>query len=84
MVEQPVDKELAEAFKADGEEVPDKVELPVLRVSAPRKNAHALGIMSVFGTELEATKYITDYYKRHRYDGVTDGLNLCIAEVDIV
>lgn len=83
MVEHPVDEELAKAMAEEGEEVPDKVEVPVLRVSEPRKNAHALGIMAVFGNQLEATQYIEKFYKRHRYDGVTDGLNLCIAQIDI-
>ena len=83
MVEQPVDEELAKAMESEGEEVPEQVEVPVLRISEPRKNAHALGIMAVFGTQLEATKYIETFYKRHRYDGLAEGLTLCVAQIDI-
>lgn len=84
MVEHPVDEELAEAMAAEGEEVPEQVEVPILRISEPRKNAHALGIMAVFGTQLEATQYIETFYKRHRYDGLAEGLNLCVALIDLV
>jgi hypothetical protein len=84
VIKQPIEPDLAKAMAAVGDEdIPETVEVPVLRVSEPRKNAHALGIMAVFGSELEATQYITKFYKRHRYDGLTDGLNLCIAQIDI-
>ena len=84
VIKQPVDPEIAKAMAdAGSESIPKTVDVPVLRVSEPRKNTHALGIMAVFGNEMEATQYITKYYKRHRYDGLTDGLNLCIAQIDI-
>ena len=82
MVSQPVDEELAKAMAEEGQEVPDKVEIPVIRVSEPKNGAHPLGIMAVYGTEREAVRFVERYYKQNKsFIGV--GFELQISKVDL-
>ena len=78
MVKQPVDSEAAAAMGIEEEEV----EVPVVRVSEPKNGAHSLGILAVFGTELEATKFVQKYY-RHNKGMLEDGFQLCISKVEV-
>ena len=82
MVSQPIDEDLAKAMMEDGEEVPEEIKIPVVRVSEPRNGAHPLGIMAVFGTEREAVRFVERYYKQNKsFIGV--GFELQISKVDI-
>ena len=78
MVKQPIDSEAAAAMGIEEAEV----EVPVVRVSEPRNGAHSLGILAVFGTELEATKFVQKYY-RHNKSMLDEGFQLCISKVEV-
>ena len=76
MIQQPLPEGV------DPESDSEKVEVPVVRLSEPKNGAHELGIMAVFGTEREATKFVETYYKRNKHM-MEEGFNLCISRVDV-
>ena len=77
-----LDKNLAETI---GGEVGDEteVDVEVYRISAPRADNHPLGVVAAFGSEREAAKWVTNFYKRNKYNPETNNQQFCIASVVI-